>query len=80
MQRRSQRVVGEEWLPVSRGEFMDLAGGMLPDALQDIDEVVVRVDPVQSAGDDQTLQDADVFGPDLGPAEHPVFLVMQTFA
>jgi hypothetical protein len=35
---------------------------MLADALQDIDEIRVGVDPVQAAGHDQALHDSDVFG------------------
>jgi len=45
---------------------------MLPYALQDVDEVVVRVDVVKPAGDEQTLHDANVLGSQLGPAEEPV--------
>jgi hypothetical protein len=45
---------------------------VLADALQDIDEVVVGIDVMQSAGDDQALQDADLPGAEFGPAEHPV--------
>ena len=37
---------------------------MLSDALEDVDEVVIGVDLVQPAGDDQALDDADVFGPE----------------
>ena len=42
---------------------------MLADPLQDIDQVGVGVDAMQSTGDDQALHDADVFGAELGPAE-----------
>jgi len=45
---------------------------VLSDALQDIDQVVVGVDRVQPAGDDQALQDSDVPGTEFGPEEHPV--------
>ena len=45
---------------------------MLSDALENVDEVVVGVDVVQPAGDDQALDDADVFGREFGPAEEPV--------
>ena len=51
---------GEVLFPQARGEFCDAAGGMHTDALQDIDEVGVGVDAVQPAGDDQTLDDADM--------------------
>lgn len=46
---------------------------MPADALQDIDQIGVGVDPVQATGDDQALHDANVSGPEFGPAEHPVF-------
>ncbi len=45
---------------------------MLADALEHIDQVVVRIDVVQPTGDDQALEDADVPGPQLGPAEQPI--------
>ena len=45
---------------------------MLADPLQDIDQVGVGIDAMQAAGDDQALDDADVFGTELGPAEDPV--------
>ena len=45
---------------------------MLCDALQDVDQVRVDVDLVQSTGHDQRLDDADVLGAELCPAEVPV--------
>ena len=59
-------------------EFGDATGGVLGDALQDVDEVVVGIHTLQSAGDDKALDDADVFGAELGPAEHPVLAIMAT--
>jgi len=53
---------------------------MLPDTLQHIDEVGARIDLVESASDDQALDDADVLGAELGPAEELVFPVMKSFA
>jgi hypothetical protein len=44
---------------------------MLADALQDVDQVGVGIDAVEPAGDDQALDDADLFGAQLGPAEEP---------
>ena len=76
MQRRAQRVGREVLLPQSRGQQMDLGGRVAVDALQHIDEVVVGVDPVRSAGDQQTLEDADILGAHLRPTEHPVVAVM----
>jgi hypothetical protein len=42
---------------------------MLTDTLQDIDEVVVRIDFVQSAGYEEALHNADLFGAKLGPGK-----------
>jgi hypothetical protein len=36
-----------------------------------VDQVGVRIDAVEPAGDDEALDDADVFGLELSPAEHP---------
>jgi hypothetical protein len=39
----------------------------------------VRVDLVQSAGDDQALHDADLLGAEFGPAEHPIATLIEIF-
>lgn len=52
---------------------------MLADAQQHIGQVGVGIDVVQFAGADQALNDADMLGADLGPAEQPVLAVMETF-
>ena len=44
---------------------------MLADPLQDIDQVVIRIDVVEAASGQQTLHDADVFSPKFCPAKHP---------
>ena len=67
----AQRVIGEEGFPEPGGELGDARGGMLADALQDVDQVGVGIDAMESAGDDQALDDADLFGAELGPAEEP---------
>ena len=72
MQGRSQRIAGEALLPQSRREFVDAAGRMLTDSLQHIDQIVVGIDLVESAGDDQALHDPDLPGAQFGPAEQPV--------
>jgi hypothetical protein len=68
VQGRAQRVGGEERFPAAGREFVDTFRGMLSDTLQDIDKIVVRVDAVQSAGDDQSLQGADMPGTEFGPS------------
>jgi len=45
---------------------------MLAHALQDIDEIGVRVDTLEPASRNQALHDASVLGADLGPAKEPV--------
>ena len=59
-------------LPEPRGEFRDASRRMLPDALEDIDQIVVWVDAMEAAGHDQALYDAHLLGAELGPAEIPV--------
>ena len=59
--------------PEAWGQLGDASSRVLADTLQDIDEVGVDVNLVQAAGDDQALYDADVFGPELGPTEIPIF-------
>ena len=67
-------------LPQPGRELRDVGGRELADALEDVDEVIVRIDFVQPTGRNQTLDDADVLGTELGPAEIPVFPLMPTFA
>ena len=44
---------------------------MTANALQDVDEIRGRIDVVQTTGRDQALDDADMFGTKLRPAEEP---------
>ncbi len=44
---------------------------MLADPLQDIDQVVIRIDVVEAASGKQTLHDADLLGTQFRPAEQP---------
>ena len=68
---------GEVQLPQTRRELGDLARRMDADPLQHIDPISVGVDAMQATRDDQTLHDAHVLGAELGPAEVPVFAVME---
>ena len=52
-------IVREMLLPEAWGQFGDATGRMLTDSLQDIDQVGVGIDAVESAGDDQTLDYAE---------------------
>ena len=52
---------------------------MLADALQDIDEIGIRVDALQLTRHQQALDDANLFGAQLTPAEQPVSAVMESF-
>jgi hypothetical protein len=45
---------------------------MLADALQDINQILVRGNPCQAATHDQRLEYSDVSRTLFGPAEHPV--------
>jgi hypothetical protein len=67
----AQRVGREVLLPLARREFGDAAHRVFTDPLQNIDQVGVWIDAMQSAGHDQTLDDADVLGTEFGPAEEP---------
>jgi hypothetical protein len=69
---RSPRIIGEAFFPEPRRERGNVAGGMIFHALQHVDQVGVRIDPLQPAGGQQTVEDPDVLGPDLGPAEQPI--------
>lgn len=66
-------------LPQSGRKFGDAAGGLIGDALQNVDEIAIGIDAVQAAGDDQALDDADVFGAKLGPAEEPGLAFREAF-
>jgi len=50
------------------------------DALQHVHQIGVRIQIVQFAGGDQTLDDPQMFGTEFGPAEQPIFAVMPTLA
>ena len=52
---------------------MYLGGRMLTNALQHIDEIIVRIDVMQPTGDQQALHDANVPGAEFGPTKQPVF-------
>lgn len=53
---------------------------MFRDALQDIDEVGVRVDTVQSTGGEQALNHADALSANFSPIEQPGLTFMKTFS
>ena len=71
MQVGAQRIVGEVFFPQTRRELRDPGSRVLCDPLEDIDEISVGIEAVQATGDDQALNDADISGPELGPAEEP---------
>ena len=76
---RAQRIGGEAILPQPWGELSDIGGRVLSHALQHIDQVVIGIDAMQPAGDDQALDDAHVFRAQLGPGEQPRLALMGTF-
>src|SRR6185437_4781606 len=65
----AEGVCGEVPLPQSRSKLSDAGCRVLADALQNIDEVGVRVDAMQPAGDDERLDDTA----ERRPAEVPIF-------
>ena len=67
----AQRILGEVLLPQARCQQFHLARRMLSHALQDIDEVVVRIDTVQATSDDEGVGDTNVMRADLGGAKQP---------
>ena len=46
---------------------------MLTNALQYIDEIIVRIDVMQPTGDQQALHDANMLRAKFGPTRQPVF-------
>ena len=71
--------MGELRFPNTRREIDDVFRGMLAHALQDIGQVGGDIDTLQLAGRDQALNDADLFGAELGPAEEPVAPFIESF-
>jgi hypothetical protein len=67
----AQWIIREMLFPQPGRQFCNPRSGVLGDALQDIDEIGIRIDAVQSASDDQTLDDSDVSGAEFGPAKKP---------
>ena len=61
--------MGELRLPRAWREIHDILRRLLAHALQYIDQEGAYVDAVEFAGRDRTLNDADVPGDELGPAE-----------
>ena len=62
--------------PLPGRELCDVGGRVLADALENVDELIEWLDLVQPTGRDQALDDANMLGAQLRPAEHPVFPVM----
>jgi hypothetical protein len=78
-QTRAQRVGSEALLPLPWGQFRDTSSGMLPDALQDVDQVGVDVNAVEPASHDEALHYAHMFGTQFGPTEIPIFTLTEAF-
>lgn len=64
---RMQPLLRKVLFPQPRRKQIDLCGRVT--VLQNVDEVVVGVDAVKLAGDDQALHDADLASAQFGPAE-----------
>jgi hypothetical protein len=73
VQGRPQRLIGEALLPQPGRKLTNLRSRMMANPLQDIGQVIIGIDLMQAASHDQSLHDADVSGPEFGPAKYPVF-------
>jgi len=62
----------EQFLPSTRGEFLDIAGRMQAHALQHTHQIGVGINSLKPAGDQQALDDTNVFGAHLDPVKQPV--------
>ena len=63
----SQRSIREQRLPDPGRHFNDMLCWMLADPLQNIDQVGIRVDALELAGDQQTLDHAHPLPATFGP-------------
>ncbi len=66
-------LVSEEFFPPARRQLHNFACGVISNALQVIDEVVIRVNLVQSTCHQQTSHDPHMLGAEFSPCEQPVF-------
>ena len=71
-------MLGEVLLPEPWREEMDVARWVALDTLQDIHQVGVRIDALQTARPQQALDDADVLGANLGPTKEPIASIMES--
>ena len=71
--------MGELHLTHTRREIDDVFRRMLAHALQHIDQAGGDIDTMQLAGRDQALDDTDLLGTELGPAEEPVAPFIESF-
>lgn len=69
MQVRAHRIAREALLPEPRREFSNARRRVYGDALEHINQVRVRIDAVQSARNDQALNDTNVSRAELSPAK-----------
>jgi hypothetical protein len=65
----SREVITPVLLPEPRREFSHARRRMYGDALEHIDQIRVRIDAMQSARNDQTLNDADVSCAEFSPTK-----------
>jgi hypothetical protein len=71
--RRSAGVCCEVPLPQSRSKLRDARCRVLADALQNVREVGIHINAVKRACEDERLNDANMLGAELRPAEAPIF-------
>jgi hypothetical protein len=65
----AQGIGCEVLLPEPRSQFCNAVCRVFTDPLQYVDEIAVGIDTVQTASDDQALDDPDMFGAQLGPTK-----------
>ena len=75
----AQWLIREAGFPATRRERLNITGGMPTDTLQHIDEISVRINPMQATRDDQALDNAHVLGTDFRPIEQPRLSIMEMF-
>lgn len=76
MQVRTKWLICKMLFPLPWSQLRDTCGGMLADALQDVDQVGVDVNAVEPTSHDEALHDTNMFGAQLGPTKIPIFSFM----
>ena len=65
----AQGLVGETNFPATRRQRLHIAGGVATHALEHVNQIGVRINPVQATGDKQALNNPHMLGTDFRPIE-----------